>query len=321
MDVLITVDTEFSPRSIGDPSGYARWIARDFDGRTKAGDFGVAYQLARFAESGVRACFMVESLHATTVGFDALDRIVDAVKRGGHDLQLHVHSEWRPAGVDPLPGRDGARLCHFSEDAQLRMIEAARDNLVRAGAPAPVALRAGHYAADSATLRAAARAGLKFDSSYSRALISAGSDFPAEPPIVSPRRMEGVVEVPISCFRHLPGRYRPAQLCACSAAELDGALIGSALRGDPVFTVVSHSFELVARRDGEPEDALPNPLVRRRFESLLATLSSRKDLFRTTGFDRLDADALAATKPVEPLRSPLGRTLARYAQQITGLGS
>jgi peptidoglycan/xylan/chitin deacetylase (PgdA/CDA1 family) len=322
LDVFFTVDTEFSPASLADArKDFAPWIARDIDGATKRGSYGLDYQLGVFDRHRLKAVFLVEALHASVVGFDPLRRIVATVLERGHEVGLHVHSEWRPPGVKPKEGLSGDRLCHFSEDDQRRLIAEAKANLRRAGCDDPKVFRAGHYAADRATLRAAAAEGLVFDTSYNRSHLDAASDFPSEPPWVAPRRVDGLVEVPVACFLHLPGRHRPAQLCACSIAELMGAMTAAAARGDRAFVLVSHTFEMVVRRDRAPTEALPSPLVVRRFDALCAALAERRDLFDVIGFRDADAEKLASAKDAAPLASPLARTIARYGQQITGFGS
>lgn len=322
LDVLFTVDTEFSPRSLKEVRpDYGPWIARDVDGRTRAGSYGVGYQLRVLDSFGLKGVFFVESLHANVVGFDLLKRVVGDVLARGHDVQLHVHSEWRPGTVKPKPGRAGDRMSDFVEADQARLIGLGLENLRRAGAPAVVAFRAGHYAADRATLRAVAANGLRFDSSYDRPHLDALTDFPLEPPVSRPTLMEGVVEIPIGFFRHLPGRYRHAQLCAVSREEMESALTEAAVRDFRAFVVVSHSFELISRKADDPTGAEPRPLVIKRFQGLCEFLDARRDRMRTAAFADLDVPRLLAAPAGPPLASSLGRTLNRYAQQVTGLGS
>jgi hypothetical protein len=319
--VFFTIDTEFSPRSRFDLGALGAWIARDLDGRTSKGDFGVAYQLDELDRHGLKGVFFVEALHATSMGFDALRRVTTQILARGHDVQLHVHSEWRPKSIRPKAGMKGDRLSDFDEASQRSMVAEGLENLRLAGARRIVAFRAGHYAADRATLRAVASNGLVFDSSYDRPLLEPSTDLPWEPPLMQPTRLEGVIECPISFFRHLPGRYRHAQLCAVSSEEMTAALNDAQKRGFRSFVIVSHSFELVSRRGDDPTVAAPRKLVIKRFRGVCEFLAKHRDRFHTATFSEADPAALLGSPHGAPLRSSLRRTLNRYVQQITGLGS
>src|SRR5450432_4005187 len=109
LDVFITVDTEVWPR-------YADWrqarlardIERDIYGMTKQGEFGVGYQMDVLDAHGLRAVFFVEALFAMVVGFEALTRLVQMIQQRGHEVQLHLHTEWlKWIEPSPLPGRTG----------------------------------------------------------------------------------------------------------------------------------------------------------------------------------------------------------------------
>ena len=114
---------------------------------------GIRFQIARFNEHALKAVFFVEALSASVVGLDTLKRTIDPILSAGHDVQLHIHTEW----LNWLPGKlvDDARgeiLADYSLAHQCRLVEMGMDNLMRAGAPRPVAFRAGSYGADRNTL-------------------------------------------------------------------------------------------------------------------------------------------------------------------------
>jgi peptidoglycan/xylan/chitin deacetylase (PgdA/CDA1 family) len=79
----------------------------------------------------------------------------------GHDLQLHTH----PAPIDPLR----PYLNQYTKAEKREIIDSGIRTLVEAGAPAPIAHRAGSLSIDEETLRLLPELGIYIDSSiYSR---------------------------------------------------------------------------------------------------------------------------------------------------------
>ena len=62
-------------------------------------------------------------------------------------MQLHLHPAWLALAGDanPLAGRSGRNMHDFTESEHVELIEIAREFLMRAGASAPTAFRAGHF--------------------------------------------------------------------------------------------------------------------------------------------------------------------------------
>lgn len=320
LDVLITVDTEVWPRSPGgtrwDGSDLRPHVRRDIYGDTADGAFGLPYQIDVLNAHGLKAVFMVEALFADAVGPGPLREIVGLVQQGGHEVQLHVHSEWLGWMPEPpLPARTGRAIAKFTEEEQVVLLAHGLENLRRAGASDVRAFRAGNYGANFDTLRALARVGIPFDTSYNLCYLRAGCGLGLAEPLVQPRMLEGVCEVPISFFGDYPGHYRHAQLTSCSFGEMRLALNRGWEGVWRTFVIVSHSFELLGRNHNNIP-AAPDRIVIGRFEKLCRFLGANRDRFRTVGFSDLDPAALVAPTTATKLRTGVLSTTLRYGEQL-----
>ena len=99
-------------------------LRRDIYGETAAGKFGVPFQLDVLDEYELKGVFFVEALFADAVGVQPLRNIVHLVQSRGHEVQLHLHTEWLDwLEPSPLPGRHGQNMKDFAEDEQDMLIE------------------------------------------------------------------------------------------------------------------------------------------------------------------------------------------------------
>ena len=320
LQVLFTVDTEFWPQNPGfgstltrDRLNPERDFSRDILGKVRGGEFGVPYQIQLLREHGLRGVFFVESLAASIVGPELLAETVSLLLQGGQSVELHVHTEWlavRPNEL--LPGRQGQHIRHFTVEDQTALLTVARDNLRRAGAPEIRAFRAGNYGANWDTLRALAAAGIAYDTSHNAAWIGYTCDMPTVEPLLRAEKRHEVWELPVSCFEDWPGHLRPAQVTACSSAEMIRALRSARRAGWRQFVIVFHSHELLnARRDG------PNPIVLRRFHDLCRFLGENRDEFPTTTFSELtESDLVGDPGPALAIRSAPWLTAWRMGEQL-----
>src|SRR5439155_5434889 len=104
--------------------------------------------------------FFVEPLAQHYFGMDGLREVCDGIRNRGHDIQLHIHPNfrrmaWRGAGLQELP----ALLTRYSEDEQLDLLREGLDTLETAGVPREdiKCFRAADFGANGATWRAMAR--------------------------------------------------------------------------------------------------------------------------------------------------------------------
>ncbi|HEX8262075.1 MAG TPA: polysaccharide deacetylase [Allosphingosinicella sp.] len=301
--VLLTVDTElnWAPHARG--ASWEENLALSFD---PAG-VGIPWQLERLREHGLKACFFVDPMPAVVYGLEPVRRMVEPILAAGQEVQLHLHPVWQSVAEGVAEGARFELTCFDAED-QLDLIETARDLLIEAGAPPPIAFRSGGYAADVRTLAALTQAGIRFDSSHNGSHHPDPSALPLEPDLIGPADLGGLIEVPVTQIGDVGERLRHLQLCAVSGEEIEAALRHALRSGHPLVTLVSHSFELASG-----DRRRPNRTLCRRFERLCAFLAEHCDSLPTAHFGDLGALPLRAEG--EPLPPQPWRRARRMAQQ------
>jgi hypothetical protein len=301
--VFLTVDTEFGWRhhaaGLDVDTIYARSV--------EPAGVGLAHHLTMLARHGLKACFFVDPMPAMVYGLKPVAQMVEAILAAGQEVQLHLHANWAGA----RPGDRGATYARFNLDEygaaeQLDLLAGALDLLVAAGAPRPVAFRAGAYAANDDTLAALASLGIAYDSSHNGAHPS-GIGLPRD--AIAPVERAGLVEVPVTLIEDVPGSLRPFQICALSSGESGQALVHAAREGHAAVTIVSHSFEL-ANRLGTAANAVHV----RRFAALCEMLAASRSVLPTAHF--ADRPALALGQADRPLAPDRLRTRWRQAEQL-----
>ena len=299
--VLLTVDTEFMWGGYVRGESWQENLARSYD---PAG-VGIPWQLARLAAHGLKACFFVDPMPALVYGIEPIRRMVEPILTAGQEVQLHLHPCWAD------PARPVFELTGLDLQRQVELIRTARDLLVEAGAPSPIAFRAGGYGADLATVEALATLGIAFDSSHNGSHHPSPSALPLDPRRIAPALLDGVVEIPVTQIGQRAGRLRHLQICAVSFDEMRAALMHAADHGHPVAAIVGHSFELAAAGGRRA-----NPVLVRRFERLCGFLAEHRGRLPTAHFT--DLAHLPLDAQAFPLRSGALRTAARMAQQAWG---
>lgn len=303
--VLLTIDTELTWRHHRDGAGWEENFARSYE----AAGVGIPYQLAVLAEHGLTACFFVDPMPALLFGPEPVERMVAPILAAGQEVQLHLHPFWANLAAgddDPV-----FELTALDRERQEELIAAARTLLVEAGAPAPIAFRAGSFAANADTLAALARLGFRYDSSHNGCHHPWPSALPVPRRRIAPVAAGALVELPVSQVEERPGRLRHLQICALSFSELRDALRHAGRHRHPVATIVSHSFEL-ATRDGRR----PNHVVQRRFVRLCRFLAAQRDTLPTARF--ADLEGLPLDAEAEPMTVPPVRRYGRIASQVWG---
>ena len=269
--VYITIDTEYSAALAKAGRGLEENFARSIRGGTRGGrTAGIGHQMDVMDATCVKGTFFVDPMPALVYGEQAVRRIVEPVLERGHDVQLHIHTEWLEiAGSDNILGSvTGRNMTDFTRDDQHRMIAWASGQLVAAGAPRPTAFRAGNYGANDDTLRALAACGIRYDTSYVPGIARSACR------IDLPRRTDrviehhGTLEVPVATLPSLKG-LRHGQITALSASEMAAAIRYSVKRGHEMLNLVSHSFELMSR-----DRTRPNRILLQRFARLCRAIRS-----------------------------------------------
>lgn len=317
--VYITIDTEYSSGLVRSGSAaeradnFAASIACNGPSGKPSDASGVAHTLRVLEETGQSAVFFVDPMPALLWGTAAIEDVVGPIMDAGQDVQLHLHTEWLAwAGANhPLSSkRTGQNLFDFSFEEQCTLIDYARTQLIAAGAPAPVAFRAGNYGANDDTLRALAHLGIVYDTSHCPALVGTASRISLGPEVRETVEHAGVIEVPVASTGAFGGQaQRHAQITALSLAEMRAAILHARDTGRETFTLVSHSFELFSR-----QKRVVKHLVRRRFDGLCAFLRDTPGV--TTGTYRDHPPQIrAANGSAKLLRANPLRTGARMAEQ------
>jgi hypothetical protein len=311
--LYFTIDTEYEPGFTarhGRDSRRANF-ERSILGRTADGDAGVGYQMDVFDQHGLKAVFFVDPMPALLWGTGAIAEVVEPIVERGHDVQLHLHTEWLAlaGAANPLGTRTGANLKDFAFEEQCRLIDWARAALMDAGAPRPVAFRAGNFGANDDTLRALAELGLSHDSSHSPGFAASPCEIGLGPEHRRPIRRLGVTEVPVGCIEDVAEGLRHTQLTALSLRELVGAVRHARDHGINDLTLVSHSFELLCRGRRRI-----NRIVKRRFDGLCEALGAMRGVGTTTyALRRPKARHRPYPRPALP-KSPV-RTGIRLVEQ------
>ena len=302
--VLLTVDTELRWLHYAAGASWRENVALSFE---PAG-VGVPWQLGLLARHGLAACFFVDPMPAEMYGLDPVRAMVAPVLAAGQEIQLHLHPAWRSL-AEGKPEGEGFELTGFWPSEQRALIARARQLLIEAGAPPPIAFRSGSFAANADTIAAAAANGFAYDSSHNGSSHPWPSALPLPPEQIAPVKLGPLVEVPVTQIEDSPGQLRPLQLCAVSWDEIEAALLHAEAQSHSLVTVVSHSFEF-ASRDG----LRPNRTLCRRFERLCDFLGTERERFPTVRFAELGD--LPLGMPARPLPSRRLRTARRMAEQL-----
>lgn len=303
--VFLTIDTELMWRhhaaALDARTIYARSI--------EPAGVGIGYQLGKLAEHGLKATFFVDPMPARIYGLEPFKQLVGAILDSGQEVQLHLHPNWTGASVKNRRAAASFELIGHDRAAQQALLAEARDWLEQAGAPRPIAFRAGSYSANDDTVDALVALGFAYDSSHN------GSEHPWPSAIGLPRDQiapvahRGLIELPVTLIEDRAGNLRHFQICALSAAEMRAALGHAEGERHAAVVIVSHGFEL-ANRAG----TRVNRVHRSRFDSLCALLAERRDMLPTQHFG--DRPVLALGRQDRPLGPSTLRTRLRQAEQL-----
>ncbi|MBA17659.1 MAG: polysaccharide deacetylase [Sphingomonas sp.] len=304
--VFLTIDTELMWRHHADGHDIDTIVERSLE---PAG-VGIGYQLEMMARHGLKGVFFVDPMPALIYGLDPIKRVVGAILEAGQDVQLHLHPNWTGANrEDRSVATQSFELADYSFAEQCELIAGAADLLTAAGAPDPMAFRAGSYAASDDTIAALSELQFIYDSSHNGSEHPWPSALSLDARQIAPVEHRGVIEVPVTLIEDRPDHLRHFQICALSSTEMRAALDHAVREHHGAVTIVGHGFEL-ANRCG----TRPNAVHVRRFEQLCGMLAERAAALPTAHF--ADRPRLALDNDDQPLGPSVVRTGLRQAEQL-----
>ena len=313
MKIYLTFDVEIWCGEWNDldarfPASFARYVY----GRSAKGNYALPKTLEILDRYGLKGVFFVEPLFAARFGVEHLATVVDLIGRSGHEIQLHLHPEWTDE-IRPLLFEGATRkrqhMWHYSYEEQVALLTFGRNLLAQVGHGGITAFRAGSFACNHDTYRALRQVGINLDSSLHAVLPDSGIDLREKLDFFHPLEFERVRILPLTVFRDGFGRIRPAQLGACSFAELRDAIQSAAQNDIKHFVMLSHNFEMLKQGRSEPD-----MIVAARFERLCEYLAEQRGRIDVTTFA---AEPIAVGDPPHPplARANLAGTLTRYGEQ------
>ncbi len=302
INVFLTMDVEIWCDGWDDidrkfPSAFDKYVY----GVTPKGRYGLPYQLDLLRDHGLLATCFVEPLFSARFGNEPLAEIVGLIDERDHEIQAHLHTEWVDEALTPLIPDNSVKRQHlfmFTIEEQVELIGRAIAMLRNAGAPPINAFRAGSFGFNNDTLRALAKVGVDFDSSYNTCMYGPESGVMPDIEPTDPFLWEGVWEYPMTTFRDGVGRMRPAQLTSCSWKELESLLWQAVELNKNSFVFLFHNFEVLNPAKNRLDD-----VVDRRLRKLCRFLDRNRDVFRVRGFRNLSPD-----RPVENNKSLMLKT-------------
>lgn len=311
--LYFTIDTEYSVGQFRKAGFAARAdiFARSILGETNHGSVGILYQMDVLDRHGLKAVFFVDPMPALVWGIQAIKDVISPIVARGHDVQLHLHTEWLEfaSNRSPVLSKTVRNIKDLTLGDQRKLLDYARNTLIAAGAAPPVAFRAGNYGANDDTLRALASLGIPYDTSHCPGIAVSDCDISLTADDRDALEHCNVTEVPISCIGGPGSRLRHFQLTALTDTEIVAALRHASQHGQPLMTLVSHSFELLGR--DKPQI---NRIVKRRFERLCATLERMPEVTTATYTTEPPAVCPSHVASVPMPYRPL-RAAHRFAEQ------
>lgn len=288
MDVLITVDTEFSSAGyFNNPDHNSPVLLQavfcSFNGRS----YGLGFLLDTFTEYGIRATFFVETAHTLMLGTDVMKPAVDAILTAGHDVQLHVHPMWLAAEGSRKPVSPATdSMSALDEGTCERLIEVGLAAFRTWSAPTPQAFRAGNLDMGRTAYRALKRSGILISSSIGVALR-----VPEDPDLWienGRKRIDGVTEVPVSAFADLSfgqrRHLRNLTIAGSGSTEILAVLEDARLRNVAEAVLLAHPFDFVKKSDARYTTLTPNKVNRHRLQALCQRIASAPEHFQAATF-------------------------------------
>ena len=329
---LLTIDTECMrgnwPAKAGSrPSGYEEAMIGRVDGK----EYGIRYIMDCLEEHGLVGDFFVEPLCSHNLGISPLRDLCQEVLARGHGVSLHLHPGWK--SVQPRStGPWSDMLRDYPVEIQESLLREGLDLLGKCGVERVSAFRAGNLGADFRIYGVLQRVGIGISSNYCggwNADIAQRFHLPA---LTNHEVcMDGIWEVPVTCFHDFPflrpQHRRPLQIAAASVHELENVFSSALQQGTRFIVVLLHTFEWI-RGLRDNRKATLNHGFLRRFHALCRLLADKADQVVTRRFQDLEREGAFAVKgPRESVERVIRssdyagakRLLSHILARLTGL--
>lgn len=309
MKVAITVDTEPSVAgAFADPNRFKPLIHEPVWGEVAGQSEALGFIMRTLSAHQIRATFFVETVHVSYFPEGLMGDYVRRLQQAGQDVQLHLHPVWGRFESEKFAKiNDSCR--DLDEDRLVALIGRGADRIAAWCGRRPKCLRTGNFSVSTSVYRAMRRAEMPMASNICVAVApprEKGLRFAG-----GIRRIEGIVELPVTCFRDRGpigrGKYRPLQVSACSFEEMRDLLSVMQRAGVSLAVLVTHPFEFLKWSGPEFSRLRANRLVQRRFEQLCRFLADNADRFEAIGVDQV-ADDVAAEDEVALDGNPIHST-------------
>jgi hypothetical protein len=320
--VFITVDTEFSiGGAFDDPINNEPVGTRAVELPSSNSSEGLGFLLDTLRRHSLAATFFVETCNAAFFGPEPMTRIIQTINAARHDVQLHLHPCWSTFSDPKWPKTIETRkpvdsLADYPVADIARFINEGAQIIKNAGAPAPIALRAGNLQGGRNVVEAMEQAEIPVGSNIGLAV-----DVPAEP---AHRRYGGCIalpsgrELPVLSYKEMNlGRFfrnKTLTVIGSTFAELKYVLRMAHRNRLQYVVILTHPSEFAKYTRPSITDITANRKTQGRFEQLCAFLSDNADQYDVTTFSSSYSAGLEACEdPIlqVPLRFTAQRLLSR----------
>ncbi len=269
--------------------------------------------LEKYNHKGV---FFVETESRFYFGEKEIIKIIRDIKTRGHEVQLHIHPNFRSF----INGkRQSDDLRKYSLEEQTNIIRDALQFLSSYRVNGILAYRSGGFYSDLNTIRALQNNNIPYSSNYNLAYRNCDymDAYELNNDIFY---IEDVFEIPITCYREFNIRkeWNSFQLSAASYKEIIAALYHYYHQQIEVVTFITHSFELVKPHDIQFSRITPQHFLIKRLEKICEYLDKNPDKYKVITFKELDDMVknnrirISGEKTIDFYRSAVLKTFNRY---------
>lgn len=313
--VILTVDTEPSiAGAMEDLNRYPPLLHEPVWGEVDGDSEALGFITKTLNHFDFKATFFVETVHTKMFGLLPMKQYTDHLLACKQDIQLHIHPVWLNFVNSAHSGKKyNDKSAELDQHDLTELIKESGDIIESWTGKKPVAMRTGNFSASSSVYRAMADAGI-----YLASNICVACEDYSEKQLQIPggiQEINGVYEFPASCFIDPgpigKGRYRAAQITACSAGEIMKILNQCGKRSTDIVVIVTHPFEFIKKSDFRYNKMRANQMVQRRLEKVCSFLYRNQDRFEITTFGALNNFFPPPLAPSPALKTTIINSLAR----------